>query len=217
MKPIRWVVPLGLICILGCKPSSVSTESVAQSGDNAQVASDPTSQGLAESNKAWIPDPAISSQLAAEEEFAGFLIAPPKDFEAIRPPSPPPGTRTIAWKGAERSDGTAPSVQWTAIEIPADGPEMTLEIGLGKFLGSIRSRRQNWTESEPEYGSLGGVAFIKKSWSGREPFAQVDMLGTHYVAIVGNRVISLSTQDLAEYAADVKVCEESLKTFKAMP
>ena len=163
----------------------------------------------------WQSASEISGQLGEEQAVEGYAVRPPKGYTKSEAPGGPPGAKMIAWAGARRSDGTAPSVTMM-VGIPPAGVTLPgLDEMLAQQLDSVKKRRQNWTQSVPEKGLIGGVTFARARWTGVDPASGRKMQGVCYSALDGRTVIQFQTQDIEpQHEQSLPLGEAAALSFK---
>jgi hypothetical protein len=163
----------------------------------------------------WQPDGAFIGELGDAAEINGYFVRPPKGYQETTPAGGPPGTKLVAWSGTPRSDGTAPMFQVMVGAPPAGERLPGLDELLTKMLDGVKRRRQNWSQSAPERGTINGLTFLRTRWSGTEPNQGWKMHGVMYVAIDGGSFIQLHTQDVEPHHEQaLKRSEAAANTFK---
>lgn len=162
----------------------------------------------------WRPSQELLARLADPDPVGPYQLRPPIGY----PPQEregPSGSRSRAWVGSPRSDRTRPYVMVTlAVPPPGEATASTLEELLGRMLTSVRQRRQNWTESRPESGTLGGIPFVRAYWQGTDAATRQRMHGFNYVALDGGTIINISSQDVAPHIREaLALAEAAVLTF----
>ncbi|MCI0662997.1 MAG: hypothetical protein L0220_18165 [Acidobacteria bacterium] len=93
--------------------------------------------------------------------------------------------------------------------------KLTLQQSLSTFLAGIEKRQKNWKQNKVEEGSIGGIKFIRSYWEGVDPKSGHSLHGFNYVAIDGEKVINLSSQDIDPfYKESLPLTESAVLTFK---
>ncbi len=161
----------------------------------------------------WRPSPDLLPRLAEADQVGAYQLRPPIGY-APQESEGPSGSRSRAWVGAKRTDGTRPYVMVTIAVPPAEAAAPTLEELLGRMLTPIRQRRRAWTESRPETGTLGGIAFARAYWQGTDVKTRLRMHGFNYVALDGPTIINISSQDVAPHIREaLALAEAAVLTF----
>jgi hypothetical protein len=153
--------------------------------------------------------------LAKEAVIAGFVLRPPSGYDALKPEGPE-GMQTFAWKGAERADGSSPYVMALIITAPPGETEMPpLDVVLKQQLAGVERRRTGFTATKAEPVKVNGIEFLRARWSGTDKATERKMHGFIYVAVVGNQIIQLSSQDVEpHHGAALPVAEAAVQTFR---
>ncbi len=164
----------------------------------------------------WSVDPMMLAELVAEVGTPGFHIRPPRSYKLTQR-SGPQGAKVFVWRGAARSDGTAPYLMVVITTHPPGGqPLPAVETALDRVLGDARWRWEEWQRTSSEVGQVNGLRFGRVRWSGIEPNAGVKTHGFLYVAIEGRTIIQLSSQDVEpHHDTALKVAETSILTFRS--
>ena len=161
----------------------------------------------------WRPSPDLLPRLAPADPVGVYQLRPPPGYQP-QDREGPSGTRSRAWVGATRPDGTRPYVMVTLAVPPAEAAPPTLAELLGRMLTPLRQRRRNWTESRPEMGTLGGIAFARAYWRGTDAATRLPMHGFNYVALDGPTIINISSQDVAPHIREaLALAEAAVLTF----
>lgn len=164
----------------------------------------------------WTPDRDLLSKLTEAVSILGFQVRPPKGYTSVRQVEG--RAQMFAWQGSVRSDGTAPSLMVGIMTPPpGEASTYTLEELLDKFLAGIQRRRQHWTRTAAERGQVNGLPFVRARWSGTETTSQRKMHGFNYVALEGQTIIHISSQDVEpHHDAALAFAETAALTFKRM-
>jgi hypothetical protein len=121
----------------------------------------------------------------------------------------------VAWGGSVRPDGTAPMFQLVLVSPPPGQRPPGVDQFLTSMLDGVRRRRQNWSQSPPEWGTINGLAFLRIRWSGTEPSKGWKMHGVMYAAFDGRAFIQLHTQDIEPHHEQaLKIGEAATLTFR---
>lgn len=165
----------------------------------------------------WSADPMMLADLRAEVHLPGFCIRPPGNYKFTQRPGPA-GATAFVWRGAARSDGTAPFLRVVITTHPPVGQPMpTVETPLGRLLEGARRPRDEWQQTSTEIGQVSGLTFGRVRWSGIEPAMGARTHGFIYVAVEGRRTIELSSQDVEpHHETALKVAEASALTFRKL-
>jgi hypothetical protein len=98
---------------------------------------------------------------------------------------------------------------------PGEGNPYTLDQVLAKLLAGIERRRKNWKQSKTEQGTINSVKFARAYWQGTDIETGRPMHGFNYVAMDGDKVIQLSSQDVApHHRGALELAETAVLTFK---
>jgi hypothetical protein len=219
-----------LLCLyagfMGCERPSVSNP--ATSSIKEETTSSPTlpSQAITTESAtvnpsglaSWLPESSMESLLAAPEVSEGVSIRPPTGYIGMVPPGAPPGVFVKGWKGALRPDNSSPSIQLNVFSPPATNTIPDAETAMRKMLDGIKRNRNNWTESEVSRGTIQGIEFLRKTWTGESKPGGIKMRGVMYLAKQDDKVFQVSSQDVEPHAEEaLKLAESSLRTFAKAP
>jgi len=163
----------------------------------------------------WNTDQAALSQLADAVTVEGFSIRPPKGY-LLQTRSGPYESKANVWVGPTRADGTRGQVMVLTVSAAAErlGP-LNLEELFEELLAGLRERRTQWKQSATEKGLINGLMFQRIHWSGRDKTNDVGLHGVVYIAIAGETVVQLSSQDVdAHYQDAFGLAESSIFTFE---
>jgi hypothetical protein len=167
------------------------------------------------SQQDWHPDDALLGELAEAKEVNGYLVRPPKGYPKTYPAGGPPGAKLVLWGGTRRPDGTAPMFQVMVGSPPARERLPDLDEFLNTMLDGVKQRRQNWSQSTPERGTVNSLTFLRTRWSGTETNKGWKLHGVMYVAIDGKTFIQLHCQDVEPHHEQaLKIGEAAALTFK---
>lgn len=163
----------------------------------------------------WNSKEALTSELDAAHTIDKFTIRPPKGY-LPETRLGPHGSKATAWAGSPRSDGTRPQVMVLTAKLPAEElQKYNLEQALDELVSSLRAHRTNWTQTTTEKGLINGLTFVRTRWKGVHPSNGFKMSGFVYVAIVGDTLIQLSSQDVEPHQEEaLKLAESSVLTFE---
>jgi hypothetical protein len=163
----------------------------------------------------WLPDKELVKSLAPTVKIAGYILQPPKGYK-MRMGSPPQGVAAMAWAGEKRDDGTRPTLIFSLIDMDArDLQQYTIEDLADKLLGGVKRRRTEWQQGKTERGIVNGMTFARISWTGTESEQKHKMRGFIYVALDGDSIIQLTSQDVLPVAnQSVPLAEAAVLTFK---
>ena len=172
------------------------------------------SHGEQEKFPAWSLDEAHTTRLAPAEEFDKFSIRPPKGYSLQTRPGPR-GSKLRAWVGPPRSDGTSPQLMVLTLQLqPDELQKYTLEQTLDELISALSFQRKNWTRSATEKGMINGLVFARSRWHGEDETIG-RMRGFVYVALAGDTLIQISSQDVeAHNERALRVAESSAFTFE---
>jgi hypothetical protein len=164
----------------------------------------------------WTPKSELIAKLTKEETIDQYKIRIPENFSVHTRTGDPRIISGYIWVGKKHADGVEPHLMLTIASPPKEELEkLTLPYSLATFLAPIEKRRANWKQSTPEEGLIGGIKFIRTYWEGAEPKSGRSFHGFNYVAIDGERVINLSSQDSdPHYKETLPLTEAAVLTFK---
>jgi hypothetical protein len=164
----------------------------------------------------WPPDPALLDQLDSFKDVGAYQIRAPKGYAELPDWPAPAGSKAYGWAGAQRPDGTAPSVTAMLVTPPAgQADSTTLEVFLQEARAGVKRRRVDWTQTAAEGGQISGMNFLRARWTGTEPNKKWKMHGFIYVARDKSTFIQLSSQDVEpNHDSALKLAEASILTFK---
>lgn len=165
----------------------------------------------------WSPSPAMLKKLDAELIVEGYHVQPPKNYALVTPVTGgPEGVSSYTWAGAGRKDNTHP-IFMVNLVVPPD--EATLNLTLqqieNKLLAGIKQRRQGWTQTPFEAGTIQGLKFMRVGWTGTDRKEKRKMQGFMLVARDGDTIVQLASQDVVPYAAQaLPLAEAAARTFR---
>jgi len=163
----------------------------------------------------WLPTVPHLQKLPTNAEVGAYHLRVPEGYVLRNQPGPG-GSMAHAWFGSTRSDGTRPYVMLTiGGPPPGEGNPYTLAQVLAKFLAGIERRRKHWSQSNSEEGTINGVKFVRAYWHGTDIETRRPMHGFNYVAMDGDKVIQLSSQDVEpHHRGALELAETAVLTFK---
>jgi hypothetical protein len=181
---------------------------IVHGGCNRQNSSLPSGQ-------AGQPDETLLGELGDAIEINGYLLRPPRGYQETTSKDVPTWVKMVAWRGTTRSDGTAPAFA-VAVGVPPAGERVPdLDELLTVSLDAVKRRKENWSESTPDEGTINGLVFLRARWSGTVPDTDRKLHGAIYVALDGRTVIQLGTQDAEpHHEQELKLWEAAARTFK---
>lgn len=98
---------------------------------------------------------------------------------------------------------------------PAELKKYDLEQALDELVASLSYQRRNWTRTVTEKGLINGLTFVRTRWNGQDLPTGLKMHGLVYVAIVGETLIQLSSQDIEPHHVEaLKLAELSILTLE---
>jgi hypothetical protein len=98
---------------------------------------------------------------------------------------------------------------------PVELQKYKLEQALDELVASLRAQRRNWTRTTTEKGLINGLIFVRTRWKGEDLSIGFKLYGFVYVAIVGDTLIQLSSQDVEPHHEEaLKLAESSVFTFE---
>ena len=162
----------------------------------------------------WKPSAAALKQLMPAPNTSGFTVMCPKGYQ-YQTTNGPDGMTLFAWVSPPRADSSHGMLMMTQVTIPPDeANKYTLPQILTKFLGGEQRRRNAWSESAPESGTINNVTFCRAYWEGTDKTTGKALGGLMYVALSGNKAYVLASQDtLPENQAALSLAEQSILTF----
>ena len=168
-----------------------------------------------EEGRPWLPTAPHLHKLSTKAEVGAYQLRVPEGY-VLRTQSGPGGSMAHAWVGSPRSDGTRPYVMLTmGAPAPGETNPYTLTQVLAKFLAGIERRRKHWRQSNAEEGTIHGVQFVRAYWHGTDIETGRPMHGFNYVAMDGDKVIQLSSQDVEpSHRGALELAETAVLTFK---
>lgn len=174
-----------------------------------------TAPSNSEEGRPWLPTPPHLQKLSTKAELGAYQLRVPEGY-VLRTQPGPGGAMAHAWVGSPRSDGTRPYVMLTiAAPPPGETNRYTRAQALAKFLEGIEKRRKHWKQSKAEEGTISGVRFVRAYWHGTEIETGRPMHGFNYVAMDGDTVIQLSSQDVEpHHRGALELAETAVLTFK---
>jgi hypothetical protein len=162
----------------------------------------------------WKANQALLSQLENAIRVDGFSIRAPKGY-SLQTRSGPNGSKVAAWVGPQRADGTRGQVMLLTVTLPPEElKHYNLEQVLNELITGLSDRRKDWTQTAAEKGLINGLRFVRTRWSGRNLSNDVAMKGFVYVAIAGETIVQLSSQDVESNEEALKLAESSILTFE---
>jgi hypothetical protein len=91
----------------------------------------------------------------------------------------------------------------------------TLEQLAEKMIAGTKRQCTDWKQEKTEEGVIDGVTFARIRWEGRDPKNQWDLRGFVYVALDGDTILYLSSQDLkAPGAQALPLADAAVLSFK---
>lgn len=154
-----------------------------------------------------------------EFSFPDALIKIPQGFEGPQRQSMGNGASSIAFT-KKHSDGQNATLLQISIWAPGQKfPEMSdeeLKQGstqyLMQFLAGLSRQRTNFKKSEVEYITISGIPAAKIKWDGNVGDKSVH--GVMYCYVFNSKIVSLHTQDLAEFEGFfTKLAEDSFESI----
>ena len=160
------------------------------------------------------PDSALPEKLGERHDLDFGSIQLPPDFTLANTASR--GKSTVyQFGGPRRDDGTAASLQITTVQLDDNDKIYSLGETLDKFLGGIKKRRNQWSESELLHDQISGYEFAHKSWEGVDSARNVPMKGVSYVTYIDKLMVSIASQDIQPMADEtIPLVEAAIRTFK---
>ena len=70
----------------------------------------------------------------------------------------------LVW-GARTNARSADAAEWST-DLSGDEAKASLDDTLREVMGSIKNRRQTWSETPAEHGTINGLPFVRSTWSG---------------------------------------------------
>ncbi len=166
----------------------------------------------------WIPDKLLAKRLGTVVKIEKYTLQPPKDYHFLHK-NGPEGAKMFAWVSDERKDGTKATLLLNLVAPPVgEATKYALDQLADKLLGGVKRRRTNWHQEKTEIGLVNGLTFARINWTGTEPIHDLKMKGFNYVAIDGDTIIQLSSQDiLSEANQALPIAEAAILTLKKQP
>ena len=163
----------------------------------------------------WSLQEPNTTKLGPAESVDTFSIRPPKGYVAQTRPGPR-GSKMTAWVGPQRSDGTSPQLMVLTLQLqPDEMANYKLEQTLEELVGALSVERKNWKRTATEKGMINGLLFARTRWQGDDVAIGLAMRGFVYVAIAGNKLIQISSQDVEpHYERALRLAESSALTFE---
>jgi hypothetical protein len=203
---------IGVLCLFGCARESAVPPAPASENPNHGVTDQLPEWSLAESN---------SASLGAPFKMSQFEIRPPANFRFIKYLAE---SKTYYWVGPVRKDETYAQLMVTITALSDDEANASLKSMLDNVVGSIQKRRENWTDTPAEHGTINGLPFVRSSWSGvatgvaREGLSGRMMHGVVYLTVRDKQAISIMCQDVApDHVESIKLGGWTALTFRAAP
>ena len=164
----------------------------------------------------WAPKTDQLPKLTKEETIDRYKIKIPGNFTVHTRTGDPKIISGNIWVGEKRADGVRPYLMLTIASPPKEElDKLTLQQSLSTFLAVLEKKQKNWKQNKVEEGVIGGIKFIRSYWEGTEPKSGRPLHGFNYVAIDGERVINLSSQDTDPfYKESLLLTESAVLTFK---
>ena len=213
-KPIALIAQLiatGL-CLFGCNRQSASP-----SAATSEQARNDSGAELPE----WSLVKSDSTSLGAPFRMSQFEIRPPANFRFVKHIAE---LNTYYWVGPVRKDETYPQFMIIVTCLPTDKAKTPLADLLQEVMGSIKKRRQDWSDTAAEQGKINGLRFIRSSWRGvatnaaHEGLSGREMHGIVYLAVHDNQAIQIMCQDVVpDHAESLKQGKSAVMTFRVAP
>src|SRR5262245_5166161 len=164
----------------------------------------------------WAPKTDQLPKLTKEETIDRYKIKIPGNFTVHTRTGDQKIISGNIWVGEKRADGVRPYLMLTIASPPKEElDKLTLQQSLSTFLAVLEKKQKNWKQNKVEEGVIGGIKFIRSYWEGTEPKSGRPLHGFNYVAIDGERVINLSSQDTDPfYKESLLLTESAVLTFK---
>jgi hypothetical protein len=85
-------------------------------------------------------------------------------------------------------------------------------------LKDVKSRRNNWTQSDFRLGKIAGISFLRADWEGMAANSDRKLRGIVLAGLHDNRAIVLRTQEVEPHDEQgLSLSLNSLFTFQAKP
>lgn len=164
----------------------------------------------------WAPKADLLPKLTKEETIDRYKIKIPGNYTVHTRTGDPKIISGNIWIGEKRADGVRPYLMLTIASPPKEElDKLTLQQSLSTFLAVLEKKQKNWKQNKVEEGLIGGIKFIRSYWEGIEPKTGRPLHGFNYVAIDGERIINLSSQDTDPfYKESLPLTESAVLTFK---
>lgn len=162
---------------------------------------------------AWTPDEKQLKTLTVTVEPPGavphYVAKVPADWQSNEHLGK--GGQLFMWRGKPRQDQTCSVFMIsTATQTPYQKEPLTVEEGMKVLLDSLRSgRKEGWTQTSVERGTIDGRTFLRAYWSGLEPNKKKMMHGFCYTTVEGKDLVMISGQDFEPF------CKETVAQSEA--
>ena len=172
-----------------------------------------------EDRQNWAPDSAMAKNLQEEAKVTAYYVRPPKAYQRAASEKTAPVT---IWKGAERADGTQPTISILAGKLPAEHENAGPEAILKDSLAQAARRRSRWRQGVIERGTIDGHAAARVRWTGVShpttvaAYSEKAMRGVIYALTIGNGdYLLVMSQDLEQYHREsLPLAEAAARTIR---
>lgn len=163
----------------------------------------------------WRPAPPVLGKLAGYQPCGAYEVRPPKGYTLMTQQGPN-GATANSWVSPGRTDGTKNYIMVVLLTPPkSELSQHTLTDILGSFVAGVGRRRANFQSTAGETGTIHGLTFARSYWSGIESTTGQKMHGFIYVAIDGDQVVEIASQDVDQYRkASLALTEASALTIR---
>lgn len=174
--------------------------------------------GQTSHNDQWISSDEFDEELDEYSVISEYRIRIPKSYKRIELKQAPKGIEVAVWSGPQREDGTASVIQLTVIEMPDNERITKLDNLMVAALKDVKSRRNNWTQSDFRLGKIAGISFLRADWEGMAANSDRKLRGIVLAGLHDNRAIVLRTQEVEPHDEQgLSLSLNSLFTFQAKP
>lgn len=163
-------------------------------------------------------DPALLDKLGLYQDVNAYQIRLPRGSQTELTPTSPPGCKIVSWTGAERSDGTHPSVLISVGPLSPRERGWSAERIHANYLGGMKSKFDDWQQQPTQSVEVNGLPFLKTT--SRATLRGMDRAfhGIQYGYRDKSCYVEISAQDVEPHHAEtLKLLEASVLTFRKNP
>ncbi len=164
----------------------------------------------------WRPPAKMLNQLETEMWMGEYAMRPPAGsiLQKLRVSPPRSGfTRMWAWTGPRREDGSIAGLVVKVVSLKTE--PASLDRAVRDELAALKMRKKGRSPTPTEYGRINGLAFAVTRWTGTNDLRGLDIAGFTYVAVDGNSLITISSEDAVGYDVQtLPITEASARTFR---